>query len=309
MIKEILSCDWGTSSFRLRHVSLPDKEILMEISNDLGIGQVYNDWLQTGKDESERLNFYKETLLKQLQNFSSVDKNIPLIISGMASSSIGMKTLDYTAVPFNTRSGNLQILKIFADKNFDRDIILVSGLRTSKDIMRGEETMLYSLDLFGERSMVIIPGTHSKHVVIENNVITDFKTYMSGELFDLLAGKSVLKQSVLKNDSEHYKDSFITGVINGAKGNLLNEVFYVRTKHVFQQQKPEANYHYLSGLVIGSELKELTNEDTIHLISTKKFHALYLPAIETLLPGKKVNCYDADEALVNGHRRLAHVLL
>lgn len=309
MVKEILSCDWGTSSFRLRHVSLTGKEILMEISNDLGIGQVYSDWLQTRRDEAERLNFYKEILRTQFQNFSSVDKNIPLIISGMASSSIGMKTLDYTAVPFNIRSGNLHTLKISADKNFDRDIILVSGLRTSKDIMRGEETILYGLNLSGDRFTAIIPGTHSKHVVIENNVITDFKTYISGELFDLLAGKSVLKQSVLKNDSEHYKDSFITGVINGGKGNVLNEAFYVRTKHVFQQQTPEANYHYLSGLVIGSELKELTNEDTIHLISTKKFQALYLPAIETLLPGKKVNCCDADDALVNGHCRLAHALL
>lgn len=309
MVNEILSCDWGTSSFRLRYVSLTSKEILSEVINDIGIIQVYNNWLLTDKDETERLDYYLNILEKQLQNFSAFDKNIPLIISGMASSSIGMKVLDYATLPFNIQSGNVPVLQIKSDKKFDRNIILVSGLKTNEDVMRGEETMLYGLDLPGEKVMVIMPGTHSKHVQVENNIIVDFKTYMSGEVFDLLANKSVLRQSVLKNDSEHYKDSFRYGVIEGAKGNLLNKVFHVRTNRLFQKQTPEANYHYLSGLITGAELKALTNEDTIHLISTKKFQALYLSAIETLLPEKKVNCYDADEALVNGHRRLAHVLL
>ena len=44
--KYILSCDWGTSSFRLWLVDVVNGNIKDEVFSDKGIALVYNDWLQ-----------------------------------------------------------------------------------------------------------------------------------------------------------------------------------------------------------------------------------------------------------------------
>ena len=115
--------------------------------------------------------------------------------------------------------------------------------------------------------LLIFPGTHSKHAIVENKVLVDFKTYMTGEIFDLLVNKSILSKSVSKNESKQYDNIFERGVKEGVSGNLLNTIFYVRTRHLFNTLSPEENYHYLSGLLIGYELKQISVTNVkIHLV-------------------------------------------
>ncbi len=119
----------------------------------------------------------------------------------MASSSIGISELSYGEVPYDLIAGGLHSELTPADRSFGRQILLVSGLKTNNDVMRGEETMLTGLDFGNENVAVIFPGTHCKHVYVKNNIVIDFKTYMSGEFFDLLAHKSVLAKSVVAESS------------------------------------------------------------------------------------------------------------
>ncbi len=79
-------------------------------------------------------------------------------------------------------------------KNFRIPYILVSGFQTDTDIMRGEETKLLGFDIpDDEERIFIFPGTHSKHVFVKNKTGIDFKTYMTGELFNLMSEKSILR--------------------------------------------------------------------------------------------------------------------
>ncbi len=69
--------------------------------------------------------------------------------------------------------------------------------------MRGEETQLIGCLKSGKQDgFFIFPGTHSKHVEVEDGMVKDFKTYMTGEFFELLSQKSILLNSVEENTGE-----------------------------------------------------------------------------------------------------------
>lgn len=307
MIKQILSCDWGTTAFRLRLVNMPDGKVVAETTEGKGIAAVYNDWLQTGLPETERANFYKSILKIQADKITKgFSEKLPLIISGMASSSVGITELPYHDLPLAIAAENLQVVKIAADENFKHDIHLVPGLKTNKDVLRGEETILLGCEMDEGEELIIFPGTHSKHVIIKNRCCVDFKTYMTGEVFDLLANKSILSKSIIKNKSDQYNHIFEIGVKQAASGNLLNSAFHVRTNQLFNKLTAAENYHYLSGLVIGTELKDIAAcNKKIRLVCSRELAEPYLLALKILAVNIKIKYSDADEALINGHCRLA----
>lgn len=310
MIKQILSCDWGTTSFRLRLVHAESAVVLAEIIEGKGIAAVYRDWIQSGLPENERTNFYKSILLTHIDKFTESElTGVPLIISGMASSSIGVTELPYSDCPFKINAENLQVMKLDCRENFKHDILLVSGLKTDNDVMRGEETMLLGCET-DEEQLIIFPGTHSKHVTIKNRLCVNFKTYMTGEVFELLATESILSKSVVKNKSNQYNGIFEAAVQQAAAGNLLNTAFHVRTNQLFKKLSAEENYHYLSGLVIGTELKDMvTGNKKIQLVCNRQLAEPYLLALKILKGGSEVKYSNADEALIKGHCKLADILL
>ena len=296
MIQKILSCDWGTSSFRLRLINIADNSILAETTDGKGIAAVYNEWLQSGHNEDDRIDFYKNILLSKIKNLTGYClEGAPMIISGMASSSIGITELSYGDVPFPISVDNLQVTKIPADTKFTHEILLVSGLKTTDDVMRGEETMLAGCEINDDNEQLIIfPGTHSKHAIVKDKTLVDFKTYMTGEMFELLAAKSILSKSVAKNE-HHQNNVFERGVKEGACGNLLNTMFHVRTNYLFKALTPEENYHYLSGLLIGCELKEVfVSNVKIHLVCSQSLSGHYLLALRTLCKDNNLHYTNSD---------------
>src|SRR5690606_5422333 len=111
----------------------------------------------------------------------------------------------------------------------------------------------------------IFPGTHSKHIQVENQEVTGFRTYMTGELFELLSKKRILRRSIEENrefEDPKNRAAFEQGVGQGANSNLLQASFGVRTNELFRKFGKKENLHYLSGLLIGKELKELLHLDS-----------------------------------------------
>lgn len=306
MSNAFLSCDWGTSSFRLRLVRMIDAAVLAETTEGAGIAEINNEWLATGKPSGERVSFYQQRLSSAIADLRTATAGLPIIISGMASSSIGMMELSYGDLPFSFEQSKLPVKRIPASKEFPHEILLVSGLKTSRDVMRGEETMLAGCDLTGyEEWLIIFPGTHSKHAVIQKEKLVDFRTYMTGEVFDLLSTKSILSKSVNRSGIEEYTEAFMRGVGDGVERELLNSIFHTRTRQLLEKVGPEENYHYLSGLLIGNELKELgSSNKNVLLVCSNNLGELYKTALE-IITGKRPGFSDADKMLIQGHCRLA----
>ncbi len=107
MADYFLSCDWGTSSFRLKLIAIPSLQILGEESSNTGIAAVFNDWeKQAGKDQAKRQSFYLQVLAgyiaKMGEKMSVSLAGVPVVLSGMASSAIGIVDVPYTHLPFAT---------------------------------------------------------------------------------------------------------------------------------------------------------------------------------------------------------------
>jgi 2-dehydro-3-deoxygalactonokinase len=163
----------------------------------------------------------------------------------------------------------------------------------------------------GEQEQVFIfPGTHSKHVTVKNGKIVDIKTYMTGEFFELLSVKSILSASVERIsdlNNEKNKEAFEAGVKESLYSNLLNNSFKVRTNYLFHKLTPQENYHYLSGLLIGTEIKEIANSDLhITLVSHPYLHSQYEIAFHLVINKTgSLKIQDADEAIVAGQLKIS----
>jgi 2-dehydro-3-deoxygalactonokinase len=131
---------------------------------------------------------------------------------------------------------------------------------------------------------------------------------MTGELFDLLSHKSILSASVKKEEGEQNNTNvfFAEGVRKGLTSQLMNSIFHVRTNQLFGKLSPVQNYHYLSGLLIGHELSELSrNRQTpATLVCSATLKNAYMIALEILELSRQVQYKDADVALINGQRKI-----
>ena len=312
-MKLFFSCDWGTSTFRLRLVDASNAKILSEIKTGYGIATAFESWKQNGRDQNERLGFYQRYLIDQVKTITSSFEgsvaNAPIVLSGMASSSIGMLELPYKKLPFLCDGSDLLIHTIPSKEDTPAQII-ISGVRSETDVIRGEETILAGCDIERDdrEQLFVLPGTHSKHINVQDGWVKDITTYMTGEVFDLLSNKSILSASVKKHTGEQDSNDrfFSEGVQKGATGNLVNNIFHVRTNQLFQKASPEENYQYLSGLLIGHELKELSRkmETCVTLVCSPSLKKAYLHALDVLRPGGQLHYKDADLALVNGQQKI-----
>lgn len=313
-MKKVLSCDWGTTSFRLRLIETETLTIIEEETAAEGIAETFQKWLQSGQTEDKRQAFYLSIISKYIdaiQKKSGISLNdLPLIISGMASSTIGIINLAYKSLPCLANGEDLEVFTIEKSESFQHNTIIISGVRTENDVLRGEETKLIGCasDLpDSNHHLFIFPGTHPKHIEVVNGYATAFKTYMTGEFFDLLSNKSILSVSVKKSDSfeiESNKQSFSRGVNDSRNSNLLHSCFLVRTNDLFKRNSAEENYFYLSGLLIGSELNDLTNKiQNITIVGNAVLNAQYTTAIRILNIAEKgalTQSADADKALIKG---------
>jgi 2-dehydro-3-deoxygalactonokinase len=308
----LLSCDWGTSNFRLRLVDSDRREAIGEVSGPDGVAAVYSRWRETGQGPKERLGFYQSVLAKEIEHLRRQTTysiaGLPLVMSGMASSSMGIVELPYRSVPMVLTGQELIRVAIPARDGFNHSILLVSGVRTKEDVMRGEETQLVGCAAGGnDERIYIFPGTHSKHVRVRAGRAVDITTFMTGECFQLLATKSILSISVspASSDGGAVSADFIQGVRDSQRfAGILHTAFRVRTRQILSCISREANYQYLSGVLIGEELKVLTGTELpIMIVGAGRMKEYYAAACEEL-GCSEVCVTDADLALVRGHCRV-----
>jgi 2-dehydro-3-deoxygalactonokinase len=236
---------------------------------------------------------------------------VPIIIAGMASSTVGMVDVPYKEIPYSTDGSDLKVHTIEPTNEFQHKILVISGVRTEDDVMRGEETKLIgcTLDVYSEESHVyVFPGTHPKHVEVKGGKAFAFKTFITGELFDLLSKKSILAVSVeegtdIKEANNLYY--FEKGVTDSKDSNLLHSCFLVRTNQVFNKLSKQENYYYLSGLLIGTQLRDLTNMASAGLtvVGNATLTPYYIAALRVIgLPDAEI--ISADEALIKGQYKV-----
>jgi len=271
MATEFLSCDWGTTAFRLKLVELPGLRVLAARQSDEGNAALFERWQQSGQPENQRLRFYLDVLRGHVQALEQETgrslEGMPVVVSGMASSTIGMRELPYRELPFAADGSDLVTEPLPATADFPYPVLLVSGARSADDVMRGEETQLVGcgFEPTEAEQLFLHPGTHAKHVVVRGGQALRLTTYMTGELFSLLSTKSLLAASVEAGgdwQQPAMARAFAQGVQASQQGSLLHAAFLVRTNKLFNKLPKAENFYYLSGLLIGAELRDFPPDFT-----------------------------------------------
>ncbi|MBU2899793.1 2-dehydro-3-deoxygalactonokinase [Maribacter dokdonensis] len=303
-----ISCDWGTSNFRLRLVETKTLNVLVEHKTDQGVKNVYQKFLQ--QNQIDQTQFFKNYLENQINNLDEHHKADLVLAAGMASSNIGMKELPYGEIPFNDKGAGLHWEIVpFKDK---LDIILISGVKTETGMMRGEEIQAFGLSKYLESYLsgtLILPGTHSKHINYQNGEFNSLKSFMTGEVFELLSCNSILSNSVEKCHWINKRHrAFKQGLEIGFKGELSAQLFSIRARHILDDANKKDNFYLLSGMLIGDELSYLKNiEQTIFLAASEPFYSMYKMALETILDVTQVVCFGdkvLEKALLVGQKKI-----
>lgn len=163
------------------------------------------------------------------------------------------------------------------------------------EVMRGEETQLVgALARIGDSGLVCLPGSHSKWARIVAGRIAGYTTHLTGEAYAALRGHTILGR--MMRDGPTDLAAFDAGAARAAdRGGLLHHLFGVRTLGLFSRLSETAAASYLSGLLIGHEVRAaMPAPPEVHLIGAPELCALYGRVIAAA--GGRAIAHDADAA-------------
>jgi 2-dehydro-3-deoxygalactonokinase len=271
-MKHLIVVDWGTSALR---GALLDGQgrVLAEVSAPAGILNV---------PPGRFAEVFRDNFGRWQDTYDAL-----CLISGMAGSRQGWREAPYCACPAGFADIASQLLWIEPGR-----IAIVPGLRYEErgvpDVMRGEETQVFgALDLLGVAdAQLVLPGTHSKWVTVRGGRIEAFRTFMTGELYALLRQHSILARTLPDSDGELDADAFRQGLEHARESaSLLHAAFSVRTLSLFERMAPAVQPSYLSGLVIGEELRaqpRIEADPPVVVIGAPALTARYRLALDAL---------------------------
>lgn len=304
-----ISCDWGTTNFRLRVVRTATLETVATVPSGHGV-RALNVRFAAAK-RTDRAAFFAAYLRGRLEALPAAHRGHPVVVSGMASANIGMRELPYGELPLGRGGEGL----IFRDLTGwpGRQLRLISGLKSATGMMRGEETQaLGLLEVLppGEDGTLLLPGTHCKHLRYAGGCFTAFTSFMTGELFEALSAHSILAQSVEEGAwNARAGEVFADGVRAGFTGGAAAHLFSVRAGQVLRGAPGVEGYYRLSGLLIGDELRSLpaAGAGVVYLAGSGALSRLYHRALEVVRPNGRLVVYKEevlDRALLTGQRIL-----
>ncbi len=226
---------------------------------------------------------------------------VDVVACGMVGARQGWVEAPYAAVPTAPVKG--VPIRVPATDPRIRAFV-VPGLKqvSPPDVMRGEETQIAGfLDTHPNWDGVIcLPGTHTKWVQVSANEVVSFRTFMTGELFDLLRGQSVLRHSV----SEGWDETAFTEAVEDTLSKpeqLAARLFSLRAADLLHGQDGSTARARLSGLLIGAELaasRPYWLGQQIAIIGAEGLSAAYAKALQP--QGAFVEMADATTSTLAG---------
>src|SRR5215813_765646 len=241
----LIAVDWGTTSLRAYRVdaggAIVDRleaaaGIMQVPSGDFGgtFDRLLGPWLGQGR--------------------------LPVVASGMIGSRQGWHEAPYVDCPAGAADLANRMVSVTSPAGHTMQLIpgvMQLGPDGIPDVMRGEETQVMGCLAAGDppRQVFVLPGTHSKWVIVEAGRIARFATFMTGELFAALRGHTILGR-LMEGDADD-AEAFRRGVEqSGGGGGLRRRLFSARTLPLFDRLPAAGVASFLSGLLIGEEIAE-----------------------------------------------------
>lgn len=224
----------------------------------------------------------------------------PVVTCGMVGSRQGWAEAPYTPAPCAAAPRLVRVPGHAA-----RPVYIACGVRQDSppDVMRGEETQIAGLMLRepGFDGTICLPGTHTKWVALRAGRIERFRSCMTGEIYDLLSHRSVLRHTL----GDACEDM---GAFDAACAEALADpaaaygaLFALRAGALIGELTPGAAASRLSGLLIGWELaatRDLWQGAAVALIGSPVLSPLYARALAGC--GLTAARHDAEDVTLAG---------
>ncbi len=239
-----IAVDWGTTQLRAWALAAGG-EVLHRAASTRGMGSLAVDQ-------------FEAALLELIDGWLPFDRITEVVACGMVGARQGWREAPYAEVPCAPQTMVRVIRPEVSDARMRVSIIPGLCQRSPADVMRGEETQIAGLlaewpDYHG---LVCLPGTHSKWAEVRDGQVLRFQTLMTGELFALLSGQSVLRHG-MQGDGPLDLPAFEEGLRAATERPLLGALFGLRAEGLLEGLAPTAAWARLSGLLIGQELTGL----------------------------------------------------
>ena len=263
----MIGIDWGTTRFR---AYLLDEagHALEKRATDRGILEVPG-------------GYFAAVLREEVGDWIAAGQP-RVLLSGMIGSRQGWHEVSYLPCP----AGAAELGAALARVEFaSAEVRIMPGLSSADaagvpEVMRGEETEIVgAMEKLPDRAQVCLPGSHAKWVTVEGGRIQGFATHLTGEAFAALKGHTILGR--MMRDGPLATDAFDRGVArSGEAGGLLHHLFGVRTLALSGKLREVEAASYLSGLMIGHEVRAAMGEPArVHLIGAPDLCDCYARAI------------------------------
>ena len=301
--RPLIAIDWGTSSLRGAHFDAQcqrldarqfPRGILTVAPGQFPavMDECFGDWLRQSPDAL-------------------------CLLSGMVGSRQGWQEAPYCPCPAGFAELGQHLLWLQAGR-----MAIVPGLSVQHsdglpanfpiaqhDVMRGEEIQIFgALSLAGlAEATVVLPGTHSKWAQVRQGRVTQFRSFMTGEVYALLGQHSILART-LPPDAPWHEATFCEAVrLAQHSPSVLSSIFATRTLALFDTLPAAQHPSFLSGLLIGEELRAMQPrpDQTLLLVGSTTLTPRYQCALQALgLNAQSLG----DEATWAGHLTLARAL-
>jgi 2-dehydro-3-deoxygalactonokinase len=287
-----IAVDWGTTNRRAYLIG-GDGRMHDEMEDDQGI-------LAVGKGGFDRA----------VAEIKGRLGDRPLLMAGMIGSNRGWAEAPYVPCPAGLPELAANLKWVVHDH-----IAIVPGVSyesgDAADVMRGEEVQMlgaFAEGMVGPNALVCHPGTHNKWVKFDDGRIASFRTIMTGEMFNLLKGNSILAD--LLQEPAGTGAAFQAGVRRGLDHDgLTAELFSVRARVLLGKARREDAASYTSGLLIGTDLRTGLRSapgGEVVVMGRPELTSLFAAALS--VAGRTAREVDGEEAFLAGVKHLAELI-
>ncbi|MBV8156597.1 MAG: 2-dehydro-3-deoxygalactonokinase [Dyella sp.] len=274
----LLAIDWGSTSLRAYLLDASGEVLDSRVT---GHGVFH---LPTGG--------FSAALDNLISAWAPLPSTLPMLACGMVGSAQGWMEVPYVRCPAAPAAlvQGIASLKIGGG----RALHIVPGVALAgeiPDVMRGEETQVIGA-MAGraaqdEAVTIVLPGTHSKWVQFRQGSIVSIETFMTGELFDLLRSHSSIGRiaTPLEKPAAGGEDGFYRGlgdVAGDSDGSVMRLMFSARSRFLLGQMHSDQVLDYLSGLLIGEELRRHAGSGACILVGSDELCTRYARAFATV---------------------------
>ncbi|WP_160724275.1 2-dehydro-3-deoxygalactonokinase [Bacillus sp. USDA818B3_A] len=267
----MIAIDSGTTNSRIRLVNDKQNKVIDVIKLNVG---VRNTAIDGNADVLKRkiAEGLQEIILRN--NLRSTDIQY-IVAAGMITSNLGLFEVKHIEAPAKLEDFAKASSVRTEDYFCHIPCIFVPGMKNKieyyegeladqldrHDVMRGEEVESFGLvnqiGLQG-KGMIVLPGSHTKFVFMEDRQIESCYSTLCGELLFAVSRETILSSSLDKELITSVEPEYlIEGYKASEKFGLTRALYHVRLADVFNQMNKNQRANYLVGAVMSCDIRTI----------------------------------------------------